>query len=55
MAVRGSNRHAILAAFQERLENDYDTEFRRAISEIHKIAKFRLQAIADQSNTIGVS
>jgi len=55
MAVRGSNRHAILAAFQERLKNDYDTEFRRAINEIHKIAKFRLQAIADQSNDIGVS
>ena len=50
MAVRGSNRHAILAAFQERLQNDYDTEFRRAISEIHKIARIRLQAIADQSN-----
>ena len=55
IAVRGSNRDAILAAFQERLENDYDTEFRRAISEIHKIAKFRLQAIVDRSNGVGVS
>lgn len=48
MAVKGSNRHLILAAFEERLDNDYQTEFDRAISEIHKIARFRLEEIASQ-------
>ncbi len=47
MAVKGSNRHAILAAFEERLKNDPRTEFERAITEIHKIAHLRLGAIAD--------
>jgi OHCU decarboxylase len=42
MAVKGSDRHAILAAFEERLENDEADEFERAIAEIHKIARFRL-------------
>ena len=46
MAVKGSNRHIILAAFEERLNNDYAREFNRAISEIHKIARFRLDDIA---------
>lgn len=49
MAVKGSNRHLILAAFKERLDNDYRTEFDRAVSEIHKIARFRLQAITEQA------
>jgi len=46
MAVKGSNRHAILAAFEARLENDADQEFQRSLSEINKIARFRLDAIA---------
>lgn len=45
MAVRGSNRHAILAAFEERLENDAAAEFDRALAEIHKIARLRLAAL----------
>lgn len=45
MAVRGSNRKAILDAFEERLKNDPREEFERAISEIHKIASLRLEAI----------
>lgn len=49
MAVKGSNRHLILAAFEERLENDAETEYQRAISEINKIARFRLDAIAAES------
>ena len=48
MAVKGSNRHIILAAFEERLQNDYETEFNRAMDEIHKIAGFRLHEIADK-------
>jgi OHCU decarboxylase len=44
MAVRNSNRHNILEAFTIRLENDNETEFATAISEIHKIARLRLEA-----------
>lgn len=47
MAVKNSNRHEILAAFEERLQNDPTTEFNRAIAEIHKIARLRLTAIAE--------
>lgn len=43
MAVRGSDRHKILASFEERLENNREQEFQRAIAEINKIAMFRLQ------------
>lgn len=46
MAVKGSNRHLILQAFTERLENDAETEYQRALAEINKIARFRLDAIA---------
>ena len=45
MAVRNSNRSDILGAFAERLQNDNETEFATAISEIHKIARFRLEAM----------
>ena len=45
MAVKGSNRHQILAAFEERIHNEVDTEFRRALAEINKIALFRLQTL----------
>ena len=49
MAVKGSNRHLILAAFEERLEHDAEAEYQRAISEINKIARFRLDAIAAEA------
>ncbi len=45
MAVRDSNRHEILAAFENRLRNDSQTEFETAINEIHKIARLRLQEL----------
>ena len=45
MAVRGSSRADILAAFSTRLENDTATEFETALQEIHKIAQLRLQAM----------
>lgn len=47
MAVRDRNRHEILGAFAERLENDVQEEFDTAIREIHMIARLRLGAIAD--------
>ncbi|MGZ0783800.1 2-oxo-4-hydroxy-4-carboxy-5-ureidoimidazoline decarboxylase [Pseudomonas saponiphila] len=45
MAVKGSNRHQILAAFETRIHNAVDTEFKCALAEINKIALFRLQAL----------
>lgn len=45
MAVKGSDRHKILAAFEERLENSQEQEFQCAIAEINKIALFRLQSM----------
>lgn len=45
MAVRGSDRHEILAAFAIRLENDEETEVATAIAEIHKIAALRIEAL----------
>ncbi|MDZ7839348.1 MAG: 2-oxo-4-hydroxy-4-carboxy-5-ureidoimidazoline decarboxylase [Gammaproteobacteria bacterium] len=49
MAVKGSNRRAILAAFEERLANDAAAELERAIAEIHRIARFRLNDLSDPS------
>ena len=45
MAVKGSNRHQILAAFEERIHNPVNAEFACALAEINKIALFRLQAL----------
>ncbi|HLD68969.1 MAG TPA: 2-oxo-4-hydroxy-4-carboxy-5-ureidoimidazoline decarboxylase [Pseudomonas sp.] len=45
MAVKGSNRHQILAAFEERIHNSTEAEFTRALTEINKIALFRLQTL----------
>lgn len=47
MAVRESDRVQILAAFAERLGNDYNLEFETALEEIHKIARLRLHAMED--------
>jgi OHCU decarboxylase len=46
MAVRNSNREEILRAFAARLDNDSETELATAITEVHKIARLRLQANA---------
>lgn len=45
MAVKGSNRHQILAAFEKRIHNSPEQEFACALAEINKIALFRLQAL----------
>ncbi len=45
MAVRNSNRQAILSAFEERLKNSATDEFEYAVAEIHKIAAMRLAAL----------
>ncbi len=44
-AVKGSNRHQILAAFEERIHNTPEQEFATALAEINKIALFRLQQL----------
>ncbi|RMO12235.1 2-oxo-4-hydroxy-4-carboxy--5-ureidoimidazoline decarboxylase [Pseudomonas cichorii] len=42
MAVKGSDRHKILAAFEQRIHHSADAEFDCALAEINKIALFRL-------------
>jgi len=42
MAVKNSNRHLILAAFEQRIKNSHTKEFDTAIGEINKIARLRL-------------
>lgn len=42
MAVRGKPRTEILAAFERRIDNDPEAEFRTALDEVHKIALLRL-------------
>ena len=48
VAVKGLTREDILAAMQARLDNDGASERRRALDEIHQIARFRLAARLDQ-------
>ena len=45
MAVRNSSRADILAAFEQRIGNHPDVEVEKAMSEIHKIAQLRLEAM----------
>ncbi len=49
MAVRNSNRHEILAGFESRLPNSPSVEFAQAIHQIHRIARFRLTALASRA------
>ena len=46
-AVR-ANRYQILKAFEQRLPNPYRVEFEQALLQIHKIARFRLNDIAQK-------
>ncbi len=43
MAVKGKSRTEILAAFERRIRNDAESEFRTALAEVHKIALLRLR------------
>jgi 2-oxo-4-hydroxy-4-carboxy-5-ureidoimidazoline decarboxylase len=43
MAVKGKSRGEILAAFERRIHNTEEVEFRTALSEVHKIALLRLR------------
>ena len=42
LAVKGHNRNSIIEAFSQRLNNNYEVEFRECIDQIGLIAKFRL-------------
>lgn len=50
MAVRGSNRHQILAGFEKRLPNAPAVERECALSEINRIALLRLQSLAESEH-----
>jgi OHCU decarboxylase len=41
-AVKGSDRHQILAAFETRIHHLAEVEFAQALEEINKIASFRM-------------
>lgn len=45
MAVKGSDRHQIIAAFERRIEHSPEREFSQALLEINKIAQFRLATL----------
>ncbi|WP_342596002.1 2-oxo-4-hydroxy-4-carboxy-5-ureidoimidazoline decarboxylase [Salinicola lusitanus] len=49
IAVRGLDRHAILAAFETRLNHTRKQERRTAIAQIHRIARLRLEQRAAES------
>lgn len=49
MAVKGSGKDEILQAFEHRLENDPETEFAAACSEVERIALLRLKDLLPQT------
>ena len=50
VAVKGLSRADILVAFAARLNNDADSEFATAMTQIHRIAGFRLAALFDRES-----
>jgi 2-oxo-4-hydroxy-4-carboxy-5-ureidoimidazoline decarboxylase len=45
IAVKGLSRQDILVAFRARINNGAEKEFHTALEQIHKIARFRLEAL----------
>ena len=45
LAVKGHDKHSILAAFEKRLKHDEDSERGEALKQIGEIARFRLEAL----------
>jgi 2-oxo-4-hydroxy-4-carboxy-5-ureidoimidazoline decarboxylase len=43
LAVRGATKHDILTAFEARIGNDPDVEFRTALEQVTRIIRFRLE------------
>ena len=46
LAVRGRTRAQILSKFRQRVENDTHTEFREALEQVHRIARFRIEEVS---------
>ena len=49
LAVKGHDRAGILEEFRRRADNDRATEFREALNQVHRIARLRLQALAEEA------
>ena len=49
IAVRGLQRADILAAFERRIANSREAEYREALTQVHNIARLRLEALAMSS------
>jgi 2-oxo-4-hydroxy-4-carboxy-5-ureidoimidazoline decarboxylase len=45
LAVRGSTKYDILRALQVRMENSPEDEFREALRQVYRIARFRLEGL----------
>jgi 2-oxo-4-hydroxy-4-carboxy-5-ureidoimidazoline decarboxylase len=45
IAVKGHDRQSILENFRKRIDNDEAAEFETALEQIHRIARFRLEAL----------
>ncbi len=50
IAVKGKNKNEILKNFRKRINNNYETEFKEAKSQVMKIALFRLNEIKNKSS-----
>ena len=50
IAVRGLDRHAILDVFRKRIDNNAHDEFVAAMAEVHKIARLRLEQLAQHTS-----
>ncbi len=48
LAVRGHDKHSILAAFERRLEHDLDGEISEALAQIARIGEFRLNDLIEE-------
>jgi len=48
LAVRGHDKHSILAAFERRLEHDLDGEIAEALAQIARIGEFRLNDLIEE-------
>ncbi|CAN0621683.1 2-oxo-4-hydroxy-4-carboxy-5-ureidoimidazoline decarboxylase [Burkholderia multivorans] len=47
LAVRGYDRHGIIANFESRVDHSYAEEFRASLEQIYRIARFRLGDLID--------
>jgi 2-oxo-4-hydroxy-4-carboxy-5-ureidoimidazoline decarboxylase len=46
-AVKGSDKHAIIAALDQRSWNTPEVEFREALNQVYRIAQFRLEDLIE--------